>query len=308
MKGRKIWALLLTAMMTASLLAGCGGSSIETAAAVENAAAMDMAEEQEVLYSSSTSESGAVTTEQKLIKRVNISAETEDLDTLLTGLGKKISELGGYIESQELFNGSAYSSYRSRSAYMTVRIPADKLSDFVGEVQGQSNVVSLNESQDDVTLKYVDTQSRMNALQAEQERLLELMGKAETMSDLLEVEQRLTEVRYELESVTSQMRVLENQVSYATVELYIDQVKVYTEVEEPSVGQRIASGFSRNLENIGEGLVDFFVWFVTYSPQLVFWALVIAAAVMLGKRAARKQKEKKMPPYYPPESDGEEKK
>lgn len=299
MKVRKIWALLLTAMMTASLLAGCGGSSMETAAAVDNAAAMDMAEEQEVLYSSSTSESGAVTTEQKLIKRVNISAETEDLDTLLTGLGKKISELGGYIESQELYNGSAY---------MTVRIPADKLSDFVGEVQGQSNVVSLNESQDDVTLKYVDTQSRMNALQAEQERLLELMGKAETMSDLLEVEQRLTEVRYELESVTSQMRVLENQVSYATVELYIDQVKVYTEVEEPSVGQRIVSGFSRNLENIGEGLVDFFVWFVTYSPQLVFWALVIAAAVMLGKRAARKQKEKKMPPYYPPESDGEEKK
>lgn len=252
MKVRKIWALLLTAMMTASLLAGCGGSSMETAAAVDNAAAMDMAEEQEVLYSSSTSESGAVTTEQKLIKRVNISAETEDLDTLLTGLGKKISELGGYIESQELYNGSAY---------MTVRIPADKLSDFVGEVQGQSNVVSLNESQDDVTLKYVDTQSRMNALQAEQERLLELMGKAETMSDLLEVEQRLTEVRYELESVTSQMRVLENQVSYATVELYIDQVKVYTEVEEPSVGQRIVSGFSRNLENIGEGQVDFFVWF-----------------------------------------------
>lgn len=321
MKGKKLLALLLTLTMLAAMLTACGASSMESADAVANGYDNEMAEpeaeapmEGEVLYSGTTSESGTgstVSADQKLIKKVNIDAETEDLDTMLSELNGQISEMGGYIESQELYNGSAYSSYRSRSATMTIRIPADKLNGFVSQIRGISNVVTYNESTDDVTLTYVATESRMAALETEQERLLELMAKAETMSDLLEIEERLTEVRYELESVTSQLRVLSNKVSYATVYLYVDQVEVYTEVEEPTVWQRITGGFTGNLKDIGEGLVDFLVWAVTYSPQLLFWAVVIAVAVTAGKRAAKKRKEEresKIPPYYPPQKNNEEKK
>lgn len=297
MKKKRLFALLLVVL----LLTGCGAKSTDAA----NGAAA--AQVEEVYYeaadsislntSASASESGNV--EQKLIKRVSMNAETEDLDALLAQLSQKISDLGGYVEYQELYNGSSYSSYRYRSANLTIRIPADKLGEFTEQVQGVSNVVSYNESQDDVTLTYVDTESRMNALKVEEERLLELLAKAENMSDLLEIEARLTDVRYELESTTSQLRVLENQVSYATVELNIDQVKVYTEVEEQTVWQRIGSGFQKNLRGIGDDLVDFFVWVVTYSPQLLFWALVIAGAVFLLRRKlrnSRKQKQTVVPP------------
>lgn len=297
MKKKRLFALLLVVL----LLTGCGAKSMDAA----NGAAA--AQVEEVYYeaadsislntSASASESGNV--EQKLIKRVSMNAETEDLDALLAQLSQKISDLGGYVEYQELYNGSAYSSYRYRSANLTIRIPAARLGEFTEQVQGVSNVVSYNESQDDVTLTYVDTESRMNALKVEEERLLELLAKAENMSDLLEIEARLTDVRYELESTTSQLRVLENQVSYATVELNIDQVKVYTEVEEQTVWQRIGSGFQKNLRGIGDDLVDFFVWVVTYSPQLLFWALVIAGAVFLLRRKlrnSRKQKQTVVPP------------
>ena len=297
MKKKRLFALLLVVL----LLTGCGAKSTDAA----NGAAA--AQVEEVYYeaadsislntSASASESGNV--EQKLIKRVSMNAETEDLDALLAQLSQKISELGGYVEYQELYNGSAYSSYRYRSANLTIRIPAARLGEFTEQVQGVSNVVSYNESQDDVTLTYVDTESRMNALKVEEERLLELLAKAENMSDLLEIEARLTDVRYELESTTSQLRVLENQVSYATVELNIDQVKVYTEVEEQTVWQRIGSGFQKNLRGIGDDLVDFFVWVVTYSPQLLFWVLVIAGAVFLLRRKlrnSRKQKQTVVPP------------
>ena len=297
MKKKRLFALLLVVL----LLTGCGAKSMDAA----NGAAA--AQVEEVYYeaadsislntSASASESGNV--EQKLIKRVSMNAETEDLDALLAQLSQKISDLGGYVEYQELYNGSAYSSYRYRSANLTIRIPAARLGEFTEQVQGVSNVVSYNESQDDVTLTYVDTESRMNALKVEEERLLELLSKAENMSDLLEIEARLTDVRYELESTTSQLRVLENQVSYATVELNIDQVKVYTEVEEQTVWQRIGSGFQKNLRGIGDDLVDFFVWVVTYSPQLLFWVLVIAGAVFLLRRKlrnSRKQKQTVVPP------------
>lgn len=303
MKKRNLMALLLAALMLAAVLTGCGGSSKAADSVANGTAEMPMAEagaEEEVLYSASgaTADSAAMeNTQQKLIRRVSIDAETEDLETLLAQLSAQIKSLGGYIEEQELYNGSSYSSYRYRNAWLVVRIPAENLDGFVSEVKGISNVVTYNESTEDVTLTYVATESRITALETEEARLLELLSKAETMSDLLEIEARLTDVRSELESVTSQLRLLRNQVSYATVKLSIEQVKVYTEVEEPTVWERITSGFSRNLKNLGEGLVDFFVWFVTYSPQLVFWAVVIAAGIVLVKRTAKKRKKNTpMPP------------
>lgn len=303
---KKILALLMAALMLITLFAGCGAASDHNTSA-DAAAPQEMYEMEEPaageIYGAVTNSSAAadqsVSGEQKLIKRVNMDVETEDLDGLLPTLSEKIEDLGGYIESQELHNGSAYSSYRRRSANMTIRIPADKLGSFVEDVRGASNVVTYNESTENVTLTYVSTESRMKALQVEEERLLELLAKAENMTDLLEIESRLTDVRYELENVTSQLRVLSNQVDYATVNLYIDQVKVYTEVEPQTVWQRIGSGFSENLTDIGEDLVDFFVWLVTYSPQLIVLSLIVAAVILVIRRRTKKRKVNKSPTDKP---------
>ena len=297
---KKFISLTLAVLMVLSLLSGCGGSSMAKDAAAP-AARQEMAEEAPMMMASGSVTNGSLkdaaqsvpNTEQKLIKTIRMETETEDLDALLPQINAKISALGGYVENQELYNGSAYSSYRHRSASLTVRIPAEQLNSFTEDVKGVSNVVSYNESTENVTLRYVSTESRMKALEVEQERLLELLAKAENMSDLLEIEARLTDVRYELESVTSQLRVLANQVDYATVHLYISQVKVYTETEEQTVWQRIGSGFKENLKDMGENLTDFFVWIVTYSPQLILWAVVIAVAVTVLRKKIAKRKAKK---------------
>lgn len=294
MKQKKLLALLLVLVMTASVLAGCGASSSYKDAVVEEAAPMepmkDMAAGGVMMQSNGmTGTTQEMPTGQKLIRRVNIDAETEDLDALLVQLQAQISASNGYIESQDLYNGSSYSNYRNRNANLTIRIPADKLDGFVVQLKDASNVVNYSESQEDVTLTYVSTESRIKALETEQERLLELLSQAENMSDLLEIEARLTDVRYELESVTSQLLVLANKVDYATINLYISQVKEYTEVDEQTVWQRISNGFKENLKDIGEGAVDFFVWLVTYSPQLVLSAAVIAGGSVLLRRVKAKK-------------------
>ena len=297
---KKFVSLTLAVLMVLGLLSGCGASSMPKDAAAP-AAREEMAVEAPMMMANGTitSDSAAEVgqsvpgTEQKLIKTIRMEAETEDLDALLPQINEKINGLGGYVENQELYNGSSYSSYRHRNASLTIRIPAENLNGFVEDVKGVSNVVSYNENTENVTLQYVSTESRVKALEVEQERLLELLGKAENMADLLEIEARLTDVRYELESVTSQLRVLANQVDYATVHLYINQVKVYTETEEQTVWQRIGSGFRENLQDMGENLTDFFVWIVTYSPQLILWAIVIAIAITVLKKKLAKRKAKK---------------
>ena len=299
---KKVFALMLALAMLTTLLTGCGGGSkaeMDMAAPMESPGAA--ADGYYGVVNDSAASQNQVAGDQKLIKRVSMEAETEDLDSLLPQVTGKVTQLGGYIETQELHNGSAYASYRSRSVSMTVRIPAEKLGEFTSQVEGVSNVISYTESAEDVTLQYVDTESRVKALEVEQQRLLELLQNAETMADLLEIESRLTDVRYELESYASQLRALENKVSYATVNLYIRQVKVYTEVEPQSVWQRIGSGFKENLVDIGEDLTDFFVWLVTYSPQLIFWALVIFAGVKLLGRRMKKKKVSKAPKEKPEE-------
>ena len=122
---------------------------------------------------------------------------------------------------------------------------------------------------------------------------MELMEQAETMSDLLEVEARLTEVRYELESVTTQMNILANQVNYSTVELYIDEVKEYTPVEEETFWQRISGGFMDSLEGIADGAVDFTVYVLSNLPNLVLIAVGITVLFLIIRRRYRKKKAQK---------------
>ena len=300
---KKMTAILVTLCMLAALLAGCGGASKSTQAF--DAAAAAPAEAANGAYydmESAKSEDGGLTGDtdstvlpegRKWIITVNMSAETEDLDALMEALNGKISGLGGYVEDQDSYNGSMYSSRRYRSASLTVRIPAERVDEFTEEMSGIANVVSTNLSREDITLSYVATESRVKALQTEEARLLELMEQAETMADLLEIESRLTDVRYELENRASQLRLYDNQVDYATIYLSIDEVQEYTPVEEPTVWERISGGFVSSIKGVGNGLLDLLVWVLAKSPYLVILGgVTVGVVVLVRKRKARKAAKK----------------
>ena len=300
---KKMTAFLVTLCMLAALLAGCGGASKSTQAF--DAATAAPAEAANGAYydmESAKSEDGGLTGDtdstvlpegRKWIITVNMSAETEDLDALMEALNGKISGLGGYVEDQDSYNGSMYSSRRYRSASLTVRIPAERVDEFTEEMSGIANVVSTNLSREDITLSYVATESRVKALQTEEARLLELMEQAETMADLLEIESRLTDVRYELENRASQLRLYDNQVDYATIYLSIDEVQEYTPVEEPTVWERISGGFVSSVKGVGNGLLDLLVWVLAKSPYLVILGgVTVGVVVLIKKRKARKAAKK----------------
>ena len=308
---KKMTAILVTLCMLAALLAGCGGASKSTQAF--DAAAAAPAEAANGAYydmESAKSEDGGLTGDtdstvlpegRKWIITVNMSAETEDLDALMEALNGKISGLGGYVEDQDSYNGSMYSSRRYRSASLTVRIPAERVDEFTEEMSGIANVVSTSLSREDITLSYVATESRVKALQTEEARLLELMEQAETMADLLEIESRLTDVRYELENRASQLRLYDNQVDYATIYLSIDEVQEYTPVEEPTVWERISGGFVSSVKGVGNGLLDLLVWVLAKSPYLVILGGVTAGVVVLIKKRKTRRAAKKAAKQNPTE-------
>ncbi len=309
MKVRKILSALLVLLLLISLTA-CGSSAKSEAADNYYSGNMEAAPAEKpgaglVTDSSQeygTSSAATLPTDRKLIRTISIEAETEDLTSLTDALTARIAALGGYVESKNLRNGSAYSGYYRRTLSLTVRIPAEKADEFVAQVSEESNIVSSTESIDDVTLQYVDTESHVKALETEQDRLLALLEKAETLKDILTLEERLTSVRYELERYASYLRTLDNQVTYATIHLSVTEVKEYTPIieEEPTVWQRISTGFGRSLKNIGESLTDFFVWFTVNSPYILIWG-AIAAVIILILRKRRGKSFRRRKPAQPKE-------
>ena len=279
MKGTKIW-ILVTAILL--LLAGCSNTQ---PMAVKDG-------EADVMSEIGTSggigtKNTADFTNQKLIKTVDIQAETMNLDVLLENTEAKIAQLGGYVESSELKNLTRTDS-EVRRIDMTVRIPAERLDAFVTHVKSGSNVVSAVQKQEDVTLRYTDNESRLKALQTEHDRLLSLMEQAQDMDDVLTIEARVTEVLYEIESMTAQLRKMDDQISYATVTLRIEEIKEAIREEEPGFWQKVAVQFGDNISGFGSFFEGLAAMLIVYSPQLLLSAILIIVAVMFWKRNSKK--------------------
>ena len=299
---KKYLSLLLSLALLAVLLTGCGSAGKSAASydsgmveyAVSDEAAVAPAEGAAMKNTAADTGSTQLPQNRKWIVTVNLTAETDDLDALRSALDEKIAALNGYVEDQSVYNGSIYDSGRRyRSANLTVRIPADSIDAFLQDVGGLANIVRQNKSIEDVTLSYVATESRLKALETEEARLLELLSQAENMTDLLEIEARLSEVRSELENYASQKRLYDNQIDYATIYIAIEEVQEYTPTEEPSLWERIRDGFKDNLEGVGEGLLDVLVWFIVSIPTLVVLAVVVLILVLIVRRIRRRRKAKK---------------
>lgn len=258
--------------------------------AEEAPAAEEIAETEEGSYDDSgvTSTTGIDNVEatgQKLIKTVGMTMETKEFDTLLENIRLQVEEIGGYIESSDISGSSYYNTWNTRYAWLKLRIPADKLDGFVTIVSEMGNVTNKNESVQDITLQYVDVESHKAALATEQQRLLELLEQAESMEDIIAIESRLSEVRYELQSYESTLRTYDNQVNYSTVSIDINEVERETKVpEKRNFFEEIQYRLSDNFYSIGQGIREFTIWFISSLPYLVIWAVAIFIFVRLIRK------------------------
>ncbi len=226
---------------------------------------------------------------RKLIKNVSMDIETLTFEDFMADLYNRISAAGGYIQSSSE-NAGRYSSRYAymRSAYVTARIPADRLDSFCNGIEGVCNVVSRREETSDVTLQYYDTESHMRALQSEYETLVSILEKCTMLEDVISVQSRITDVLYQIESYKTRLNNYDNLVAYSTVTLSISEVKEETVVTEQTLGERIASGFSGTLKNMREGMEDFAVGFVANLPYILIWALIIIVAIFVIRKAVRR--------------------
>lgn len=275
-----------SAYVSETMAAASGGMYREEAAAEEavadSAANMKMnrvaaLQESGDTGADSTGADGQVDTTEipdsrKLIRNVDLSFETTDFDTFVQDIQSKTTALGGYIESSDL-SGNAYTD-RHRYAYFTLRIPKPQVDTFLNFAEGEANLTRKYENTQDITLQYYDTESRKKALQSEYDRLLELMAKAESVDAVIAIEQRLSEIRYQLDSFESDLRRYDNQVDYSTITVNVSETTVLTASEKSGFWSRVQANLESNVEDLCDAAIGLLIWFLSSLPVLLALAIL----------------------------------
>lgn len=318
---KRLFIAILSMTILFSLLTGCGAASFAEdkgggyntqtntpGAAQENGIAEDTMGEMDFSPSemdfaiSGPMIPAEMPADRKIIWRVELEAETLEFDRFLSDLEQTMREYGGYLENSSI-SGNAITYSSNRYGSLTVRIPSGKLDGFLGQVGQICTVTYTSKSSEDVTLDYVDVEARIAALTTEQERLMTLLESAQDLESVIQLESRLSEVRYQLESYHSAKNRYDSLIEYSTVTLSVREVQRVTVVPDQSVWQRIGAGWSNTMYSLKTGLVDFFVWFVVNLPYLLIWAAFVGIVVWFSLRSAKKRREKKLPMRFVPSNE-----
>lgn len=296
---KKISSLLLAFIVLVALVTGCASSknaSYSSAAPSAPQSMNDMAaefapaprpEEGKSVVSGSGG-NAPVLSERKIVKNARMEMETKEFDADLQKIIDAITAAGGYIESQSVNGNSIYRGYsNSKNAVLSARIPAEKLDATGAALSEICNVVRQSSGSDDITDVYYDSDARLKSLSLQEERLLEILSKAEKLEDVITLEQALSNVRYQIESLTAQLRRMDNQVSYSYLNIELSEVVEYQHKEKTFM-QRLSASFSRSANNI-KGTLESMLFTVIEDGPVIAINLVIWGVVLFGVyKTARK--------------------
>lgn len=308
---KKSLSLLLALLMTLSLCA-CGASKSMAYESItsEAPAAMYMSADTaaEADYggfavaggANAAGEAGSDAPEadpSKIIYSADATVETTDFDGSIAKLLALVEQNKGWIEASSMsganYRSIARGSSYNRSASYTLRIPSDKFELLMGSLSEIGNVPYSHTYTENVTSQYYDTQARLTAYQTQETRLLEMMEKAETVSDVIAIEEKLTELRYQIESLQSTLKNWDRQVSYSTICLEVMEVSEYTPEPQQSYGQELWQALTGAFRDLGQFFKDLLVFLVSAIPTiLVLTALFFIFRPLFRKLAARRREKK----------------
>ena len=221
----------------------------------------------------------------KIIYNVYMEMQTREYDTAISEIEQAIAANNGYSESQNLSNSS--SSYRN--ANYTIRIPAENLDSFLAQTEEIAAVTYIDKSAEDVSEYYYDIQSRLVSAKTKLARLQQLLGEAEDMADIIELESAISDTQWEIDNYTGSLKYYDSQVKYSTVNISLREVyEIVTEEAPMTFGEKIAQAFSQGVKSVGTFLKNVVLWISASWIWLIIAAAVIVAAVLIIRHVRHK--------------------
>jgi hypothetical protein len=286
-----------------AILFGCN-SNKNSYKAEESSQMMDMAADYEAAPAitrqgyqadKDVAKAGANEIAPKIIKTANISMEVSDytkskkqIDSIIIAAKAYITNEGFQQSDLQLGNN------------MEIKVPA---AGFDGLLKSLTTVAKRVDYQNiytqDVTEEYIDVKTRMENKRKVEKTYLDLLKKTKNIEDVLKIENKLGEIRAEIESAQGRMKYIDHQVNLSTISLYFYQKLdfKYTPEEMPSFWQKVKEALHAGWKGIVWVLIFFMkiwpVWVITGIVYLIWWKTIGQKSKKSDKKKKKDKKEKK---------------
>ncbi len=215
-----------------------------------------------------------------VIKTGNMQVQVTDLEKAKDEVLQKVKTYKGFTSAA---NYNDYSS--SKQQTMTIRVASSNFEGLMKDLTTIGYVKNQSQDAQDVGEEFVDITARLKSKKEVEKRYTELLRDAKTITEILEIEDKLRVIREEIEAKEGRLRYLKDQISLSTINLTLTQeLDNYSKPPERSF-------FSRLFENMGEGWDDFLMFVVGVMRLWVFW--IVLAAIIFGIVRWRKNRKNK---------------
>ncbi len=179
-------------------------------------------------------------------------------------------------------------------ANLTIRVPQERFDSIMAQLESLGKAANIQTGQEDVTMQYVDLESRLNNQKAQEARLVEILEMANNVEEVLEVERELSRGRGEIESMTAQFRFLSDQVNYSTIEVSIKEEIDPTQTISPGAfdkfGERLLQSFIGGVNFVFRAISSVAVALVALLPVIILLGILGYLIWIITRRATRKKK------------------
>lgn len=223
--------------------------------------------------------------QRKIIRNGDFSIRVKSYDPFSVALQKQLALTGGYISQTEVNRSSSSIYYAS----ITLRLPPEQLEAFLAWLRTQGIVTSEKLTTDDITEKYYDLKSRLENARRFELRLLEML-KTQTgrLEDVLAVEEKLNQIREQIEQMEGRLRVMDSLVSMSTVTLRISIDEYYVAPVEPTFGDRASKVWHNSVRTLKEFIQDLGLVVVALIPWLIPIAIVLGSTFLILRAIYRR--------------------
>lgn len=240
--------------------------------------------------------------DEKLVYTCDIDIETKNYKKAYNSIKELINEYKGITEKENT-NNRDYDWYYSDEeddglvqTYIRCRIPSNKYNEFLDKLDklGDDNkVVSKSTSTDNITQQYVDSKAELESLKIQEESLVNMLKSANTISDMITVEDRLTDVRARIYKLTADIRNMDMDVAYSYVNIELNEVKEYTKEEELGFFANIWDKLKDSLETSIDIIKNIITFIIVMTPIVILNVLPLVIIIRLLLKLRKKRLNKR---------------
>lgn len=236
---------------------------------------------------------------EKVIRTIYLAYETLAYEEARNHLNETIRSFDSYVEySYE----SSYSpsdapgnyTQKYRQLDITVRVPSEHVNEFLDALKGMDAIkISEQNGTEDVTQNYRDTETRIAVLQQKEQRLNELLEKAETVEQILQIEDSLSQTIAEREILQDELDRIDDLIDYTAVHLQlIERQRIsYGRNEATSFWERIKMAVLDSLYSFYYWMQDAAIWLIYAIPFVAIAVLVFIIIIYVRRAILKKRKD-----------------